>query len=569
MGCMCILALHFLLVATVLARRAEGACSMDIPAIQEKYSQFAEKQLMMRAAHAAKERMDMAQGERVRQIMAEAQPAPIRIKLITQLQGTYLKPEQAKRLAEQLAPGAVRIIQKFVQVRVPRKYAIRMPKPVTDADYFCNDAYASDLWSNGGVQGYDMVLYVTANQTKDCRAGALAYTLPCITDMVTGRPIAAAMNICPLSQKSSPRRLLNTLVHETVHGLGFSGQLFPLYYDSGTWNPYQKAQQVKVEFSTRNKTAAEAMFIAFPAMRTLAQKHFGCSSLPGAPADVGSLASHFKQRLFGHELMMPATSEDGAPKQITPFTLTLLEATGWYKTRMDLAQAPVFGKGAGCDLAMDTCTNFMAKNPWQNYYCPAKNENTDQCTYDYKGIGVCVEGVDDGCLLAGASALRGNTLTCLSASSWSTMRHQAFFFHHRAFGGSVGSPTARCYSTADGAPACMQTPGSSEPTCLMRGAMCLETRCSSKGAVEAVFRLPGKEPVVVACPQGGHIDLAKQLPGKGFVSGKLRCPLAKVVCPELSCKRPCGHGTCTDGRCICDMEYVGEACDKSLLPGVL
>jgi hypothetical protein len=41
----------------------------------------------------------------------------------------------------------------------------------------------------------------------------------------------------------------------------------------------------------------------------------------------------------------------------------------------------------------------------------------DQCTYDYKGIGVCVEGVDDGCLLAGASMLRGNTLTCLSASS--------------------------------------------------------------------------------------------------------------------------------------------------------
>lgn len=87
---------------------------------------------------------------------------------------------------------------------------------------------------------------------------------------------------------------------------GFSGQLFPLYYDSGTWNPYQKAQQVKVEFSARNKTAAEAMFIAFPAMRTLAQKHFGCSSLPGAPADVGSLASHFKQRLFGVSVVVAA-----------------------------------------------------------------------------------------------------------------------------------------------------------------------------------------------------------------------------------------------------------------------
>jgi hypothetical protein len=68
---------------------------------------------------------------------------------------------------------------------------------------------------------------------------------------------------------------------------------------------------------------------------------------------------------------------------------------------------------------------------------------------------------------------------------------------------------------------------------------------------------------------GGYIDLAKQLPGKGFVSGKLRCPMAKIVCPELSCKRPCGHGVCNNGRCICDMEYVGENCDQSLIPGVM
>jgi hypothetical protein len=68
---------------------------------------------------------------------------------------------------------------------------------------------------------------------------------------------------------------------------------------------------------------------------------------------------------------------------------------------------------------------------------------------------------------------------------------------------------------------------------------------------------------------GGYIDLAKQLPGKGFVSGRLKCPLANIVCPELSCKRPCGHGVCSDGKCICDMEYVGENCEKSLIPGVL
>lgn len=106
-----------------------------------------------------------------------------------------------------------------LQVRVPRRYSIRLPKPVTKDDEFCNDAYASQLWTRSGIQNHDLVLYVTANHTKDCRDGALAYTLPCMTDMVTGRPVAAGMNVCPLSLRSSPRRLLNTLVHECVHAL--------------------------------------------------------------------------------------------------------------------------------------------------------------------------------------------------------------------------------------------------------------------------------------------------------------------------------------------------------------
>jgi hypothetical protein len=57
------------------------------------------------------------QGDRVEELMQETQPAPIRIKLVTQLEGSYLDDAQKKRLAEQLAPGAVNIIQKYVQVR--------------------------------------------------------------------------------------------------------------------------------------------------------------------------------------------------------------------------------------------------------------------------------------------------------------------------------------------------------------------------------------------------------------------------------------------------------------------
>lgn len=56
------------------------------------------------------------QGDRVEELMQETQPAPIRIKLIAQLEGSYLDDAQKKRLAEQLAPGAVNIIQKYMQV---------------------------------------------------------------------------------------------------------------------------------------------------------------------------------------------------------------------------------------------------------------------------------------------------------------------------------------------------------------------------------------------------------------------------------------------------------------------
>lgn len=46
-----------------------------------------------------------------------------------------------------------------------------------------------------------------------------------------------------------------------------------------------------------------------------------------------------------------------------------------YVTRKDLAQPALFGAGAGCDLAMDTCQAYVAKTPGQNLYCPADKKD--------------------------------------------------------------------------------------------------------------------------------------------------------------------------------------------------
>jgi hypothetical protein len=56
---------------------------------------------------------------------------------------------------------------------------------------------------------------------------------------------------------------------------------------------------VAIAFDNLNRSAPSSIYIAFPELKKLAQEHFGCPTLPGAPADVGSFASHFKQRVMG------------------------------------------------------------------------------------------------------------------------------------------------------------------------------------------------------------------------------------------------------------------------------
>jgi len=115
---------------------------------------------------------------------------------------------------------------------------------------------------------------------------------------------------------------------------------------------------------------------------------------------------------------------------------------------------------------------------------------------------VCVESVDDNCLLSGASILRGSTLTCGSSSSWSTMRHQAFYFHHQQFGGTVGSTSSRCYAVEPSAKACRVSGKQNTTTCLLREGMCLETVCDGSGKLSAIFKFADGQEVKVPCPTG-------------------------------------------------------------------
>jgi hypothetical protein len=85
-----------------------------------------------------------------------------------------------------------------------------------------------------GLRATDFALYVTAVEEPYCRNSAvLAMGAPCETDPFSGRPLSGNANFCPRALAlAAPQdgdsaawgMQLDTVMHETLHALGFSGR---------------------------------------------------------------------------------------------------------------------------------------------------------------------------------------------------------------------------------------------------------------------------------------------------------------------------------------------------------
>lgn len=58
-----------------------------------------------------------AANSRLQQLLANSQPATLRISPVLQLQDSYLSTQQAAQLRDVLVPGAVRVLQQYIKVR--------------------------------------------------------------------------------------------------------------------------------------------------------------------------------------------------------------------------------------------------------------------------------------------------------------------------------------------------------------------------------------------------------------------------------------------------------------------
>ncbi|KAM9425718.1 ciliated left-right organizer metallopeptidase [Pholidichthys leucotaenia] len=214
-----------------------------------------------------------------------------------------------------------------------------------------------------GLSDSDFLLYLQIKATDKCRAepDVLAYAVHCQTD-THGRPVAGVVVICGdrLTRAAyNHQRLVQAVIHELFHALGFSKNLF------NTWQDCSSSSKVEAGCTPRGKIThpdgSGQMRIYTPSVISALQKHLVSTdpelggpleNLDGSPDRV---SSHWESRVLQGSIML-AELGDPSTVRVDPVTLAALQDTGWYIVNLSQAQSLVWGEGEGSMFgSLSTC----------------------------------------------------------------------------------------------------------------------------------------------------------------------------------------------------------------------
>ena len=408
----------------------------------------------------------------------------------------------------------------------------------------------------------DLVVYLTVKQ-EPCGGGDLGQATACSWDFETGRTLAGVINICPSALEAVVRAappagaealgiadvatlaefgsLVDTIVHEAGHLLGFSTQLYPRFRD---------AQGRPLPAPTLEEPGGRIL-LATPRVLEVARQHYGCDEIEGVPMEdgggEGTRGSHWEVSWIGDRDVMLGTSFRPGRAVISPLTLALFEDTGWFDVDWDTAGAWGFGAGLGCAV-LDPAAKCLDRR----YFCDptgaAGAEDAVQCTWDHMDVGRCYnsEMLPPGC---GVVQPFANYLCGEPVES------------PQGLWGEARGPNSRCVEVAPEPKVWQARPTRFQTVSAPRGggAGCYAMECRG-GAVSLV--LEGR---AVPCPAGEFVDLGA-VPGLDISRGSLGpCPSAEEVCPGLERADDCnGLGDSVDGECRCFLGFGGPSCSEML-----
>ncbi|XP_050999325.1 ciliated left-right organizer metallopeptidase [Acomys russatus] len=356
-----------------------------------------------------------------------------------------------------------------------------------------------------GVRNSDFLLYVRVAHTSKCHKepSVIAYAACCQLDS-GDRPLAGTIVYCA-QHLTSPSLSLGDVVmatlHELLHALGFSGQLFKM------WRDCPSGLSARGNCSTRKQVTRRdewgQLLLATPAASHSLAKHLG---VPGTSLGVpleeeGSLSSHWESRLLQGSIMT-ATFEGAQRTRLDPVTLAAFEDSGWYQVNYSAAEELLWGRGAGLDFGLvSTCR----KEP-SDFFCTQSGLG---CHYLHLDKGSCSsDPMLEGCrmykpLTKGSECWKENGLLARAENPQGEIYH----VHSRCFLANLTSQELSKDKTSRP----LRTPDPREdPT-----GRCYLHQCTHKGAYEVRVEgspwtpcLPGKAVQIpgyyglLYCPRG-------------------------------------------------------------------
>jgi len=354
----------------------------------------------------------------------------------------------------------------------------------------------------------------------------VAQTSTCAKAAGTKRPIVGKTIISTNYVSATTDPLLHEknmicIMHEVVHGLGFSKGLYDSWLTSS-------GKVLTGHMTTASLGGVSTSVINAEPLTSRLRNHFGCSTLKGAYMEnsggSGTGGSHFERRQFAYEAMTSGLIDQ---MQVSEFTLALLESTGWYVPDYDgYADTFAWGKGQGCSFLTGSCSssNF-------DEFCSG---SARKCVMTGRGGGSCsTDSRSDNCKWIHPS----KSYDCDNEDADAYARLPSI----QSFGRTSGS---KCFEGT------LNTKSAGSQT-----TFCFKYSCSGSGSnSKLTINVGGKS---VQCSKKGNVSVS----GYG---GAINCPDPVEYCSTIGkkvCPRGCmGRGECIDGTCFCDNGFKGKDC---------
>ena len=151
----------------------------------------------------------------------------------------------------------------------------------------------------------------------------------------------------------------------------------------------------------QGRVRKEVHMMVTPRVVEEVRRHFNCSTLEGAELEdqggegittlaainnvftvfifhvafvcfyrLGTALTHWEKRAFENEAMTGTHTQNPVYSRIT---LALMEDTGWYKARMEMAQPLNWGKNLGCAFAQRSCMEWMETKAARYFFLKSIN----------------------------------------------------------------------------------------------------------------------------------------------------------------------------------------------------